>query len=228
MGRLKASVPSNVAELLVVRHGETNWNVSGRLQGQAESDLTDNGVKQAHAVADRLGRGAKDVVAVYSSDLKRAVETAQLIADKCGRHEVIRMDSLRERHLGNLQGYTRAEAMTMEPEALQASTSDDHDEAIPGGGESLNQLYARTKTAMEEIAQRHQSERVVVVSHGGVLRALYMHAEGRLPSGRVQNTSLNVFHISGSREWTIRSWGDVNHLQAGGFLRSVAGGDELA
>jgi probable phosphoglycerate mutase len=65
------------------------------------------------------------------------------------------------------------------------------------------------------------------VSHGGVIKALYIHAEGHMPPGRVQNTSLNVFHISATNEWTLRSWGDVNHLQNVEFLRSGTGGDEL-
>ncbi|KAG6545842.1 hypothetical protein Mapa_012803 [Marchantia paleacea] len=227
MGHLKDMVGANAAELVVVRHGQTTWNATDRLQGQAESDLSDTGVKQAQAVADRLARGAKHITAVYSSDLRRASETAQMVADKIGCSKVIEMESLRERHLGNLQGLTRAEAQTAEPEALRASFSSDMDEPIPGGGESLNQLYARTKAVFEEIALKHLGQRVVVVSHGAVLRALHVHAKGVQPSSRVRNTSINVFRITSSRDWSLRLWGDVNHLQGTDLLRAGQGGDEI-
>ncbi|KAL2613837.1 hypothetical protein R1flu_025529 [Riccia fluitans] len=227
MGHLKDMVGANVAELVVVRHGETTWNATDRLQGQAESDLTEEGVKQAQAVASRLAKTAKHISAVYSSDLRRASETARIIADAIGCPNVTEMESLRERHLGNLQGLARAEAHLVEPEAFKASISSDPDESIPGGGESLNQLHLRSKHALENIARNHLGQRVVVISHGAVLRALYVHAKGCQPAGRVRNTSINVFRISASNDWSLSLWGDVNHLQGTNLLRASQRGDEM-
>ncbi|KAL3700750.1 hypothetical protein R1sor_018772 [Riccia sorocarpa] len=227
MGHLKDQVGANVAELVVVRHGETTWNAIDRFQGQEESDLTEVGIKQAQAVANRLAKTANHIRAVYSSDLRRASETARRIADAIGFPNVVELASLRERHLGNLQGLTKGEAQVVEPEAYRASVSSDPNEPIPGGGESLNQLNVRTKEALESIALNHLGQRVIVVCHGGVLRSLYFHAKGCQASGKVRNTSINVFRITASGDWSLRSWGDVNHLQGTDLLQASTRGDEL-
>ncbi|XP_075514917.1 phosphoglycerate mutase-like protein 4 [Primulina tabacum] len=218
-------VGPNYAEIIIVRHGETEWNADGRIQGHLDVDLNDAGRQQAILVAERLSR-EPEISAVYSSDLKRAFDTAKLIARSCGVLEVTKDPNLRERHLGDLQGVIFSEIAKVHPEAHKAFVSNRKDQEIPGGGESLNQLYARCTSALQRIAQNHQGERVVVVSHGGTIRALYRRAapHGRAV-GRVMNTSLSVFHISDEDEWNIKSWGDVSHLNQTGFLKSGFGGD---
>ncbi|KAL6553138.1 hypothetical protein OROGR_006980 [Orobanche gracilis] len=219
------TVGPNYAEIIVIRHGETEWNADRRIQGHLDVDLNDVGRQQAVAVADRLSREPK-ISAVYSSDLKRAFDTANIIAKSCGVPEVTKDPDLRERHLGDLQGVVFHEIANINPEAHKAFVSNRDDQEIPGGGESFNQLYERCTSALQRIAEKHMGERVVVVSHGGTIRALHRRASPhRRSSGRVLNTSINVFHLTGGGEWSVKLWGDVSHLNGAGFLESGFGGD---
>ncbi|XP_057501660.1 phosphoglycerate mutase-like protein 4 isoform X2 [Actinidia eriantha] len=218
---------SAYAEIVVIRHGETEWNAANRLQGQLDVKLNDVGRKQAAAVAQRLSREPK-VSVVYSSDLKRAVDTAEAIARSCGGLQVIKDTDLRERHLGDLQGLVHHEAVKLCPKAYRALSSRRTNQEIPGGGESLDQLYDRCTSALERISGKHKGERVVVVTHGGVIRSLFERASPSGQSGRVLNTSVNVFHLSDGDIWTIKSWGDVSHLNQTDYLNSGFGGDRTS
>ncbi|KAL9158118.1 hypothetical protein ABFS82_08G047300 [Erythranthe guttata] len=213
------------AEIIVIRHGETEWNADRRIQGHLDVDLNDAGRQQAVAVADRLSR-EPNISAVYSSDLKRASETAETIAKGCGILEVTKDPAFRERHLGYLQGAVLHEAAKVNPDAYQAFLSNRDDQEIPGGGESFNQLYQRSTSALQKIAKKHIGERIVVVSHGGTIRALHKRASPhRRCAAKVLNTSVNVFHLSDEGKWSIKSWGDVSHLNQTEFLESGFGGD---
>ncbi|PIA46433.1 hypothetical protein AQUCO_01500164v1 [Aquilegia coerulea] len=118
------------AEIVVVRHGETEWNCDGRLQGHLDAELNEFGRQQAVEVAGLLSKETK-VSAVYASDLKRAFETAQKIAKSCGGLEVVQDKDLRERHLGDLQGLVLQEAAKTKPEAYEAFVSRKRDQEIP-------------------------------------------------------------------------------------------------
>ncbi|XP_011039205.1 PREDICTED: phosphoglycerate mutase-like protein 4 [Populus euphratica] len=222
------SVDPTCAEIIVVRHGETVWNVDGRIQGHIDVELNEVGREQAAVVADRISREFK-VSAVYSSDLKRAFETAEKIAAACGVAEVIKDPDLRERNLGDLQGLVLQEAAKVSAVAYRAFKSHRTNQDIPGGGESLDKLYDRCTSSLERIAAKHTGERVVVVTHGGVIRELYQRAcpNGK-SGGRVLNTSINIFHISDGDRWTIKTWGDVSHLNETGYLKSGFGGDKTS
>lgn len=224
-----SSVDRTFTEIVVVRHGETEWNANKRIQGHLDIDLNDVGRQQAVAVAERLA-GESKISAVYSSDLKRAVETAETIASRCGGLQVIQDPNLRERHLGDLQGVVYGEAPTIKTKAYEALQSHGRDVEIPGGGESLNQLYKRCTASLQTIATKHQGERVVVVTHGGVIRALHQRASiGKSHrAGRILNVSVNVLHLSDPDEWVIKSWGDVSHLNGAGYLDSGFGGDRTS
>ncbi|XVF61130.1 hypothetical protein PTKIN_Ptkin08bG0104400 [Pterospermum kingtungense] len=215
------------AEIVVVRHGETEWNADGRIQGHLDVELNEAGRQQAAAVADRLSKEPK-ISAVYSSDLKRALVTAETIAARCGGLEVITDPDLRERNLGDLQGLVFREAAKLSSKAYKAFASHRTAQDIPGGGESLDQLYHRCTSSLQRIGEKHKGERVVVVSHGGVIRSLYKRAcpKGR-SGGKVLNTSVNIIHVS-DEEWTIKSWGDVSHLDQTGYLMSGFGGDKTS
>ncbi|CAI0553748.1 unnamed protein product [Linum tenue] len=248
------SIPSSAhpayTEIVVVRHGETEWNADKRIQGHVDVDLNEVGRQQAALVADRLSKESK-ISAVYSSDLKRAFDTAQAIADRCGGIEVIKEPGLRERHLGDLQGLSLSEAAKGSPEAYEAFLSHKTSQDIPvcymsitifgvfltlywivvywkGGGESLDKLYERSTSSFQRIAAKHRGERVVVVSHGGTIRSLHKRACPSERPAKILNTSVHIFHISDVDEWTIKSWGDVSHLNQTGFLESGFGGDRTS
>ncbi|XVE87173.1 hypothetical protein DITRI_Ditri18aG0094700 [Diplodiscus trichospermus] len=215
------------AEIVVVRHGETEWNADGRIQGHLDVELNEAGRQQAASVAERLSKETK-ISAVYSSDLKRALVTAETIAARCGGLEVITDPDLRERNLGDLQGLVLREAVKLSPKAYKAFLSHRTNQDIPGGGESLDQLYQRCTSSLQRIGRKHKGERVVVVSHGGVIRSLYKRVCPDAKSGgKVLNTSVNIFHLS-DEEWTIKSWGDVSHLDQTGYLKSGFGGDKTS
>ncbi|XVF17729.1 hypothetical protein REPUB_Repub10bG0148700 [Reevesia pubescens] len=216
------------AEIVVVRHGETEWNADGRIQGHLDVELNEAGRQQAASVADRLSKEPK-ISAVYSSDLKRALVTAETIAARCGGLGVITDQDLRERNLGDLQGLVYREAAKLSSKSFKAFSSHRTDQDIPGGGESLDQLYNRSTSALQRIGRKHKGERVVVVSHGGVIRSLYKRAcPNEKSGGKVLNTSVNIFHLSDD-EWTIKSWGDVSHLDdQTGYLKSGFGGDRTS
>ncbi|KAJ4801695.1 Phosphoglycerate mutase family protein [Rhynchospora pubera] len=226
---MEMEIPERYAEIVVVRHGETTWNASRILQGQLDSVLNEIGRQQAAAVANHLSKEPK-FNAIYSSDLKRAADTAQIIANQCGLKEVILDEALRERHLGDLQGLTIVDAQKMKPSAYKAFLAHKRDQEIPGAGESLDQLHERCVSSFRKIASQHKGERVIVVSHGGFIRELYRKAApNRKLEGKIQNTSVSVVLISASNNrWFIKKWGDTSHLQGIGMLDSGFGGDKTS
>jgi len=201
----------SATRFLLVRHGETAWNVEGRIQGHVDIALNALGQAQARALGERLVHDQFD--AVYSSDLVRAYETARCALRKAD-HNVLRERRLRERHLGVLQGLTGPEAMSRQPAAWNAFKSRDPALALEGG-ESLDEFFRRVVGFVEELVHRHAGARLLLVTHGGVLDALYRHAIG-MPLARardfpVYNASLNVICHEEDR-WSIESWADISHL----------------
>ncbi|KAM0901527.1 hypothetical protein ACQ4PT_019931 [Festuca glaucescens] len=209
------------AEVVVVRHGETSWNASRIIQGQMDPELNETGRSQALVVARRLSREAK-AAAVYSSDLRRASVTAQIIATACGVSNLVFDPALRERHMGDLHGLVFDDAVRRNPEIF---SSDGRTQEIPGGGESLDQLSHRCVSYLNIVAEKHHGERVIVVTHGASTEELCLHADPTSPvRGKLFNTSICLFRIGGG-EWILEKAGDVTHLGQGGFLEDAFGGD---
>jgi broad specificity phosphatase PhoE len=144
--------------LLLVRHGETDWNAEGKLQGHTDRPLNDYGRRQARALAKRLA--GEEIEAVYASDLSRARETAEILGAQLGLPVAVDPD-LREKNWGNWEGLTADERLRIEYE-----------------GESSEDHRSRTLRAVERIVERHPAGRVVVVTHGGSLRRLQAAVAG--------------------------------------------------
>ncbi|CAL5013006.1 unnamed protein product [Urochloa decumbens] len=214
-------------EVVIVRHGETSWNAARIIQGHLDAELNDIGRQQAVAVAHRLSKEAKPA-AIYSSDLKRAAETAQTIARICNLPNVVFDPALRERHIGDMQGMKFHDAATERPEAYKAFMSHKRNQQIPGGGESLDQLSERCVSCLINIVEKHKGERVIVVSHGGTIRELYRHASPMRPiQGKIHNTSVSVILVSSiTGRCIVKMVGDISHLQATGVLENAFGGDK--
>ena len=158
--------------ILLARHGESDWNHAGRWQGHADRPLTDLGLGQARELAERLASTELD--AVYSSDLERARETAAIVAEP---HDlrVRELRGLREVNVGSWSGLTRAEAEERFPDAYRRW--------LDGGegwddGETYEQLSERVVGSVFEIATRHPADRVLLVAHGGSIRAIHAAALG--------------------------------------------------
>lgn len=201
-----------MTRFIVVRHGETEWNVSGREMGHLDSPLTSLGESQAKRLAERCASMEFD--ALYSSDLGRATATAQIIARECGCE--VNIDSrLRERNMGIFQGLTPEEMEIQFPEERAEYRRLGAVYVIPSG-ESANQRIERALGCLDELALRHRGETVVVVTHGGVLMGFFESVLG-LPFGtsrqyRRANAAWNVFSRDTDR-WVLETWGDVAHLQ---------------
>ena len=202
---------SGVTEFIVVRHGETAWNAHGRIQGHLDSPLNEEGLAQALLVGDRLTR--EPFAHLYSSDLGRALQTVQPIADRSGRP--VHTDTrLRERDLGVFQGLTGPECERRFPEHYARFRARDPDHVIPGG-ESARRVYERVSAVFTALAREHTDVRVVVVTHGGVLDALYRFVQG-IPLDRhrdfpIFNASLNTVRCADG-QWSLERWGDISHL----------------
>lgn len=198
---------------IVVRHGETQWNVESRIQGHLDSPLTAEGVAQAAAIAERLA--AEPFDALVASDLGRALQTAEPIARRRGL-AVIREPRLRERHFGVGEGLTYGEIDARFPDVFSRVRETDPDFVIPGG-ESRRQFHERVHGAFAALAREYDGRRVAVVAHGGVLAALYRLIHG-IPVGKphpipIANASYNAVSFAADA-WSVEAWDDVSHLPA--------------
>lgn len=207
----------DATHFIVVRHGETHWNIEGRRQGHLDSSLTEKGRAQAEALSERFTPDS--CTAIYSSDLGRALDTATIIAGKTG-HEVIADERLRERNLGIFQGLDGDEIRARYPREYEEHRNGGADHAVPSG-ESFRAQTKRNILCLEELAGRHAGEIIMVVAHGGVLSALFRHTLAiPLDAPRrfsFKNASINVFKFQDG-VWGLETWGDVTHLQQLGAL----------
>ena len=157
--------------ILLARHGETEWNRVGRWQGHADQPLNETGRRQAAELAARLA--GDGITAVYSSDLARARETADAVASRL-RLDVVEDEGLREIDVGSWSGLTRDEVRARFPDGYARWLAGE----IGHDGETREELTARVVPAVESIADAHPGELVLVVTHGGAIRALRRHAAG--------------------------------------------------
>ena len=155
-----------MTSLLLVRHGQSEWNAQGRWQGQADPPLSPLGEQQAVEATGRLDR----VDAVWASDLVRAVRTAELVAHELGV-EVVVDSRWRERHAGEWQGHTRDEIEAAWPGYLDGGRR-------PPSWEPDADVVARALDACAAVAAAHPGGVVLVVTHGGIVRTLERHLEG--------------------------------------------------
>ena len=204
--------------ILALRHGETAWNVDTRIQGQLDIGLNDTGRWQAQQAA--LALQHEDIAAVYSSDLSRAFETANTIAQAVSRQQnkVLRVQphtGLRERHFGHFQGKTWAEIEQHWPEDARLWRQRDPN-WTPQAGESLVQLRERIAHCVDQLASQHAGEHIVLVAHGGVLDVLYRLATGQSTQAprtwHLGNAALNRL-LWTPQGLSLVGWGDVSHFE---------------
>jgi 2,3-bisphosphoglycerate-dependent phosphoglycerate mutase len=203
--------------LIAVRHGETAWNADSRLQGQLDIALNDTGVWQARRVAEALGE--EPVSAIYASDLARAWQTAQEIAQAHGIG--VKADrGLRERAFGHFEGRTFAEIDAELPDQARLWRTRDP-EFMPEGGESLLTFRERVTDTAARLAARHPGELVVMVAHGGVMDVLYRAATRQeLQAPRtwdLGNAAINRL-LWTPQGFTLVGWADTAHLLGDGTL----------
>jgi 2,3-bisphosphoglycerate-dependent phosphoglycerate mutase len=201
----------DVTRILLVRHGETDWNATGRIQGHSDTPLNAAGHEQARRVARRLAR--EPVQALYSSDLARAFQTATAIGHTLGL-PVVTSPRLRERQYGVWEGLTAAEIQARFPEQFAEWRARSTDFAPPQG-ESRSQLLTRALAELQAIARRHAREVVVVVTHGGFCYVLINHILGSVDGDRREfafgNASIHTLEVIAER-WSVISVNETAHL----------------
>lgn len=165
-----------MAELWLVRHGQTDWNIEGRFQGQTDLPLNPQGMIQAEMLAQRFVNENIRFAAVYSSDLLRARTTAETLA-KYLRVPLYTDPRLREAKLGEWEGKLFSEIKLNYRDWLEKRKQDPAFPLAPGG-ENLIQIAERLSAAAREIARTHQGQRVLVVSHGLSLAVLICLSQG--------------------------------------------------
>lgn len=201
-----------MTRILLVRHGETDWNRDERWQGQAGPALNERGRVQAEAVAARLV--GREPTALVTSDLPRAVETAQTIADATAL-EMVLEPGLREVDVGSWSGLTREQARDTDPDGFERWMAGESGWA---GGETYDQMHLRVVAALDRLAANHQAGTIIAVAHGGAVRAGACHAAG-LPGhdrrrfvGCANCSVTELLYPAGARIPSLVAYNDTGHL----------------
>lgn len=199
-----------IKRVIFIRPGETDWNRQGRYQGWVSVPLNEHGRKQVMALANFIRNIG--VTALYSSDLKRAVDTATIIGEKLG-YEPVYDSRLRERSIGNWQGLTLPEITTWYADQYQELREDQDNYRVPGG-ESLNDVKKRILEAFNDILKEDKGETIGIISHTTAIRKLL---EDLIPSfdqsGLIfGNSSVTTIVLEGD-EWCLVASNDVMHLE---------------
>ncbi len=203
---------NEICEIIAVRHGQTQANSTGILQGHLDIALDDMGLAQATAAAERLKEIHFD--AAYSSDLSRAAETAKAVLKYHQEIKPVLTESLREWNLGELQGRPHSELVQEYPAIMNSFKKGNADLQVPGG-ETLYAFQKRISSFMDEIAARHAGQRILFVSHGGALQRMFAHTTGLLDEKNIRplcaNAGISVFrHLPGG--WQLVTWSETGHL----------------
>lgn len=195
--------------VIFLRHGETDWNDSGRYQGHLDIPLNERGRRQAQLAAEALKSFELD--AVYSSDLVRAMEVAEVVSSAC-HISVVPERGLRERNMGVYQGLTHREIL-LRPDV---KPGDDHRTflEIPCG-ESAPIFLTRAVETVEGLAAKHPGGRILLVTHGGFIHYFVRHALGLPVTApvrlKIANTSLHLLDRD-DEGWAVVALGITEHL----------------
>ncbi|AYR22655.1 histidine phosphatase family protein [Herbaspirillum rubrisubalbicans] len=205
-----------MTDILLIRHGETDWNVDKRLQGHIDIGLNQAGQRQVLALGEALA--GEGIDAIFASDLQRARDTAQAVADAAGL-EVLIDAGLRERCYGAFEGLRHIEIEARYPDAYRQWKARDPDYRYPAGeriAETMREFYERSVQAVQRVLASGRYRKVVIVTHGGVLECVHHWASqtsfAQPRSFDIFNASVNRLHWDGQRAH-ICSWGEIGHLQ---------------
>ena len=208
-------IPTNSpTRICLVRHGETEWNAERRIQGQIDIGLNETGHRQARAAGRWLKTAG--IVALYSSDLKRAWTTARAIGTEIGLVPTA-LPEMRERRYGVFEGLTYDEAKRNHPDGYAAFEGRNADYDFEHG-ESLQTMFYRVTGKLKELAARHAGETIAVVLHGGVLDIVNRFVRGNpLEMPRdflIPNAGINWVSTADG-VWHLETWGETEHLEGG-------------
>lgn len=206
--------------ITLLRHGQTPWNQDGRWQGHAVVPLNENGRSQAHIAGQYLANVQFDVDVIYSSDLPRASETAQIIASYL-KHPINYDRRLREMDAGQWQGLTVDQIKAWDPEGFEFMMSDPANNQRPDGESYLDQEI-RAFDAVRDLLDKYPDKHIMIVTHeetiASVLRAavnMEIPLSCLVPGSYIPNTSLTEIEYDvDAQKWNAVSVGAVPHLEA--------------
>ncbi len=194
--------------ITIIRHGETEWNVAMRLQGNGDSALTEKGIAQVERAAMTLQTQKFDVL--ISSDQKRAYRTAEII-NRYHELSIIKDTRFRERHFGIMEGLTREEILDRYPEVHAGYMRRKEYFQVPEG-ESLIQFFERTTKGLRAIINTYAGKRILLITHGGVLdcvmRMTFDIPLGAKRSFSISNAAINTFSVQ-EDHWMLEEWGNT-------------------
>jgi 2,3-bisphosphoglycerate-dependent phosphoglycerate mutase len=201
-----------MTELILLRHGETDWNRELRFQGHVDVALNATGLEQARRLARRLAH--ETVHRLYASDLLRAQQTASPVAQQLGLASVSD-PALREQSFGRIDGMNVDDVKAQHPQVWEHWLSFQEDFCMPEG-ESTRQFHGRVMDAIYRLVAAHPAETLVVVTHGGVLDMIYRTARSLGLNGprqsEIPNAGLNRVRVH-EAGIDILAWADVQHLE---------------
>ena len=201
--------------LYLIRHGQSAGNAEGRFGGHGPTPLSNLGREQAEKTAKVLAKGGIDVI--YSSDLLRAVQTAEPLA-KLLNLEIHTSSAFRERHVGMLEGLTFAESKDQFPNDYYALVNRSVNHVI-SGGESYRHLLRRATAKLNDVIRHHQGGQIAIYSHTGAICFLILHLLGAIHRGTkntpwiiTSNCGVNRFEVRGRRNVRVFALNDTRHL----------------
>ncbi|AIS52435.1 phosphoserine phosphatase 1 [Thermoanaerobacter kivui] len=200
--------------LYIARHGQSEWNLENKIQGIQDTNLTETGIRQAQLLAKRLK--SEKIDCIYSSDLKRAHETAQIIAQEFGL-EVKKIPELREMSFGVWEGLTAEEINKLYKEIYQLWRINP-DKAVIEKAETLKEVQKRILIETYNIIEENRGKNILIVSHGTSIKALILGILGIdlsfYPKIRLDNTSLNIIDIKEDGKAVLVLLNDTCHLRS--------------
>lgn len=206
---------SVITHVLLIRHGQSRGNAEGRFGGHTDTPLSARGRRQSEATAKALA--SEKFSAIYSSDLKRAVETATPLARLTGA-PLETSDAFRERSVGVMEGLTFEEAAAQYPEQYAALLHRDFEHVLLGG-ESYRQTLDRASKKLDEVIEKHKGGRIAVFTHTGAICILILHLMGALDSPELKpvwiatgNCGISRFDLRDDGFVRVLAVNDTRHL----------------
>lgn len=193
-------------KMILTRHGETEENILGIIQGHLPGKLTKKGIEQAKKLAKRLEKEHIDYI--YSSDLARAADTAKEIAKYHPDVPIEFTKDMREKYLGSLQGKTKAE-IGWKKEVSRMDADD---------GETRKEVYDRAKRFLDKIITKHKDQTVLLVGHNGINKAINSVIIGNSPEDvflgeLIKNTSISIYELDEDKKHKIHLFNCIKHLE---------------
>lgn len=198
--------------IMLIRHGETEWNILGKFQGTTDIPLSDEGIRQAFLLKERLNN---DFDYIFSSPLKRAYETAKILCDG-SKKQVNIVEEIREINFGQWEGLTIKDIREKYPDVFEEWRNDKKEGKFLGGDLSTLNASIRAKNCIKEIAKKYKGKKVVIVAHGGIIKSgligIFQWDMSMYHKIALGNTCINTIIFNDNMSPTLLGLNDTNHI----------------